>query len=159
MLRDAAFSPCRFYRYSLTREWLIGHGKLVMIMLNPSYADRWIDDATTTLMVRRARRDGFGRYEAVNLFALISTDPKLLLNHPDPVGPDNDAAIAKAVSDADRIIVAWGNHGALAGRAAAVMRLLEGRELYCFDRTKTGAPRFPRALRSDTPLEPFNPLI
>ena len=155
MLRGALFSPCRTYRYSLTREWLIGDRKQVMVMLNPSSADERFDDATTTLMVRRAQRDGFRCYEAVNLFALIDTDPKGLLNHVDPIGPENDAAIVEAISDSGRIIIAWGNHGALNDRAAAVMRLLEGRDLHCFGRTKSGAPRFPRALRSDAALQRF----
>jgi len=156
MLRGALFSPCRTYRYSLTRKWLIGDGKQVMVMLNPSVADKWGDDMTTILMMRRAVYAGFQRYEAVNLFALIGTDPTALLNHADPVGPENDAAIVEAMSDSDRIIIAWGNHGRLHKRADAVMKLLDGRELYCFGRTKSGAPRFPRALRSDAGLERFN---
>lgn len=155
MLRDALFSPCRTYRYSLTRKWLIGDGKQVMVMLNPSSADERFDDATTTLMLRRAQRDGFRCYEAVNLFALIDTNPRALLHHVDPIGPENDAAIVEAISDADRIICAWGNHGRLHNRAEAVMKLLDGRELYCFGQTKSGAPRFPRALRSDAALQRF----
>ena len=156
MLRGARFSPCKTWRYSLTREWLTGEGKQVLVMLNPSKADDQRDDATTTLMVHRAQRDLFNRYEAVNLFALVDTDPKSLKRHFHPVGPDNDAAIMAAVEDADRIIVAWGNGGQYRDRAKEVLRLLGVRPLWCFGTTKLGEPKFPRALPRWLPLEPYH---
>lgn len=156
MLRGARFSPCKTWRYSLTREWLTGSGKLVMGMLNPAMADAYRDDSTTTLMVRRAQRDGFRLYEAFNLFGLVDTYPAALYRHPDPIGPENDAAILAAVKDADRIIVAWGNNGQLLDRAKAVLRLLDGRTLWCFGVTKTGFPKFPRAIPRDTVLQPYS---
>ena len=159
MLRGARFSPCKTWRYSLTREWLTGDGKQVMVMLNPSTADGHRDDATTTLMVRRAQRDGFQRYEAVNLFALVDTYPAALFRHPDPIGPENDAAILAAVNDAARIIVAWGNNGQCGDRARAVLRLLGERELWCFGVTKSGEPRFPRAIPKGLPLQAYSPLM
>lgn len=158
MLRDATFSPCRTWRYSLKREWLTGEGKTVMIMLNPSKADDQRDDATTTLMVRRAQRDGFKSYEAVNLFALVDTYPKGLygLTLREAVGPHADAAIMAAAVSADRIIVAWGNHGGLHNRAEIVVQMLEEFDLWCFGVTASGMPRFPRAIRMDAPLMRFN---
>ena len=155
MFRQADFSPCKTWRYSLRRRWLGGDSKLVMVMLNPSIADETRDDPTTTQMVRRAERGGFGRYEAVNLFALVDTDPQGIYEAADPVAPDNDAAILHAVDDADRIIVAWGNHGSFRGRDKDVLALLAGRELWCFSRTILAAPRFPRALRADHQVERF----
>lgn len=155
MLRGARFSPCKTWRYLLTRDWLTGEGKLVMVMLNPSKADDKRDDATTTLMVRRAQRDGFQSYEAVNLFALVDTYPAALFRHPDPIGPENDAAILSAVNGADCVIVAWGNNGQCRDRAKAVLQLLNGRSLWCFGKTNSGEPKFPRALRRDVALEPF----
>ena len=159
MLRGARFSPCKTWRYSLTREWLTGEGKRVMVMLNSAKADGKRDDSTTTLMVRRTQRDGFRWYEAVNLFALVDTYPEALYRHPDPIGPENDAAILSAVSDADHIIVAWGNNGQHLDRAKAVLRLLGERELWCFGVTKSGEPRFPRAIPRDLPLQPYSPLM
>lgn len=156
MFREADFSPCKTWRYSLRRRWLGGDRKLVMVMLNPSIADETRDDPTTTAMVRRAERGGFGRYEAVNLFAMVATDPQGIYEAADPVGPGNDAAILRAIEGADRIIVAWGNHGSFRGRDAEVLALLAGRELSCFGRTILDAPRFPRAIKSDAPLVRFN---
>lgn len=155
MIRGAIFSGCRTWRYSLTREWDAGRGKQLMIMLNPSTADDERDDATTIVMVRRAQRDLFRSYEAVNLFALVAIDPKALSRHFHSIGPDNDGAILAAVERADRIIVAWGDNGRLHGRDEEVLRLLGDRELWCFGLTKAGAPRFPRAIRRAAPLELF----
>lgn len=156
MLRGARFSPCKTWRYSLTREWLTGSGKQLMVMLNPSRADNQRDDATTTLMIRRAQRDGFQRYEAVNLFALVSTDPSILNSHHDPIGPENDRAITAAIEGAYRIIVAWGNNGTIGDRAKSVLRLLEGHQLWCFGQTKAGQPKFPRALPKYLPLQAYH---
>lgn len=157
--RGAVFSACYTWRYSLTRSWPTitgkGKGKLLAIMLNPSKADHKVDDPTTTFMVHLAQREGFQRYEAVNLFALVSTDPTLLYKHPDPVGAANDDAILKAVKDANEIIVAWGNGGLFKNRASIVTKLLGRYWLWCFGTTKLGMPRFPRAVKSDVLLQHF----
>lgn len=44
MKRDAILSPCRTYRYELTRRWQEGSQLAGWIMLNPSTADANIDD-------------------------------------------------------------------------------------------------------------------
>ena len=143
--RRATFSADRRYRYSLTRRW--AHGpRLVAVLLNPSRADEVRDDPTTTFCMRRAAEWGYGSYEAVNLFALVDTDPRALRRAVDPVGPKNDAAIRMAVARADAILVAWGGHGRHAGRADTVLAMLRKHELLCFGRNRDGSPRFPRAL-------------
>lgn len=158
MMTSAIFSPCRPWRYHLRREWLIGEGQLTACMLNPSRADERRGDPATTFMVRLAQRLGHRFYEAVNLFALVGTDPGCLYHHPDPIGPDNDAAILEAVGRAQgagRVLIAWGNHGAHLDRAARVLELLTGVPLVCFGKTSPGAPRFPRALPRDVAVVPF----
>ena len=143
------------WRYSLTRQWLTGTGKQLLLMLNPSDADAFKNDLTTTIMVGLTQRDGFNRYEAANLFALVDKNPEALYHHPDPIGPENDYYILKAVEDADRIIVAWGNNGHLHDRANEVLKLLDRRPLWCFGQTLSGQPRFPRALPRDITLRPY----
>lgn len=153
-----AFSPCRTWRYGLHRAWLFGEGQLTACLLNPSIADERRTNPTTTFMVGIAQRRGHQGYEAVNLFALVGTDPDCLYRHPDPVGPDNDAAILEAVGRAQgagRVLIAWGNHGAHLDRAARVLELLTGIPLLCFGKTASGAPRFPRALSRDIDVVPF----
>jgi hypothetical protein len=71
------------------------------------------------------------------------------------VGPRNDAAIVEAAGRADAIVVAWGVHGALAGRDRAVVELLAGRSLRCLGVTRAGAPRHPLYVRRDAITRPW----
>ncbi|MEE8607855.1 MAG: DUF1643 domain-containing protein [Nitrospiraceae bacterium] len=161
MHRGAVFSEQRTWRYSLWRHWDDSSPKLVAVLLNPSWADSVRDDPTTTFMVNWAIRNGYGEYTAVNLFALIGTDPTSLLEHEDPVGADNDRYIELAVGDADTVLVAWGSMSfaprgsGLHFRPWAVRRMLAVFSPICFGLTKSHAPRFPRALRRDVGTRPF----
>ena len=126
-------------------------------MLNPSTADEQVDDPTT----RRAL--GFAQllfdckeYLAVNLFALRSTDPKGLALVDDPIGPRNDEYLIAAAEWADEIVVAWGNKGTLCNRNQSVLKLLEGRRLWCLGHTKPGHPNFPLYLAASTPIQVFD---
>lgn len=154
--RDATFSDDRAYRYSLRR--ILDNGsqkKLVVALLNPSVANEERDDPTTTFMLKLADRTGHGLYEAVNCFALVGTDPKCLQTHDAPIGPRNNEIIRLAAESANTVLIAWGNGGAFKNRASHVLDLLAGRELMCFGRTKSGFPRFPRALPSSIELQPY----
>jgi len=68
---------------------------------------------------------------------------------PDPVGPDNDAAIREscgwAAGSQDRIIAAWGTHGAFLERGPAVERLLRAQPqpLHHLGLTLGGHPKHP----------------
>ena len=90
-----------------------------------------------------------------NLFALVSTKPKVLRTEADPIGPDNDRHIREVATEAALVICAWGNMGALLGRGAAVRRELEARDipLHALTITKKGHPQHPLFLPYD--LEPF----
>ena len=116
---SAAYSPCGAFRYSLSRRW--GSAPAVaFIMLNPSTASEAQDDPTIARCAAIARALGAGGITVVNLFALRATDPRVLRDAPEPVGPLNDAAILSACSGASRVICAWGTHGAHLGRDAQV---------------------------------------
>lgn len=109
MTGAAVLTPDGVYRYSLTRELdPVGRDRILWIMLNPSIADADIDDATILTISAFSRLWGFSRLEVVNVWAVRSTDPRLLATHPDPVGPDNDAYIADGLARADFVMAAWG---------------------------------------------------
>lgn len=152
----ARFSADRRYRYRLWRNWGTLDNCCVWLLLNPSTADEMAPDPTVTKCMRFARRWGYSGITVVNLFALVSTDPKGLLKVADPVGPGNDAAIDEAVRDARRIVLAWGTH-------APVRKLIRERETFrTFDyragtlgRNADGTPRHPLMLAYDTPFEPL----
>ena len=61
------------------------------------------------------------------------------------MGPGNDAAISEGCAWADRIVCAWGVHGAHLDRGPAVERLMRatGRPLYHLGLTQAGHPRHP----------------
>lgn len=147
----AILSPDGRYRYFLTRDLLVGKGRCLFIMLNPSTADAQKNDQTIKVCMGFSKIWGFGELAVVNLFALRSTDPQALYGDPDPVGPENDAHILRAAAEADAIVAAWGAHGAHLGRAQQVLTLLKGREIKCLGKTKDGNPRHPLKLTYKTP--------
>lgn len=141
---EAVFSDCETYRYALTRDW--GQGRrLLWVMLNPSTASELANDPTVERCERRARAMGFGSFRVVNLFALRATDPRALRAVADPVGPQNDAALAEGARWADAILCGWGGHGGLAGRAAQVAPLLarSAKPLWHLGLTAAGHPKHP----------------
>lgn len=159
MIRRATFSLCRNWRYNLVRVWDKSLPRCCFIMLNPSIADDKVDDPTTRRVMNMEKKWGYGSHEAVNLFALVSTDPKGLKSFEkifgSPVGPRNDEYIMKAVERASSVVVAWGTHGVFHGRNHDVLNMLHGYNLHCLGRTKHGHPRFPLYLPKETELEVF----
>jgi hypothetical protein len=141
----AVYSPCEAYRYALTRVWDDAGGKVGFVMLNPSTATEIQNDPTVERCERRARALGFGAFRVVNIFAYRATDPKLMRAQADPVGPGNDAAILEAANWADRLVCAWGSHGAHMYRGARVEALLRplGKPLFQLGLTKSGHPKHP----------------
>ncbi len=114
-------------------------------MLNPSTATEVQNDPTVERCERRARALGFGAFRVTNIFAWRDTDPRKMRAAADPVGPENDAAILAGCGWADRVICAWGTHGAYLGRGAQVQALLgkSGRDLYHLGLSKAGHPKHP----------------
>lgn len=171
-MSGAVISDCGRYRYTLHREWLGGEGTCLFVMLNPSTADANEDDPTIRRCIGFAQRWGFNRLAVGNVYALRATDPKALKTEPYPVGepmPEsnahtysnlNDEWLRKLCLDPDtkRVVVAWGAN-AEPRRAAQVTDVLTAHHLpvECLGRTKAGHPKHPLYLRSDTPLEHFDP--
>jgi hypothetical protein len=142
----AVLSPCRTWRYLLTRPAATGGERtVVFIGLNPSTADESRDDPTTRRCVGFARDWGFARIELVNLFAYRATRPAELRAAPDPVGPDNAAALEAAVERADLVVCAWGNEG-VGQEADAVLDAVA--RPFCLALTMRGAPRHPLYVRA-----------
>ena len=154
----AVFSEDRRYRYLLRRRVGESDRQALFVMLNPSKADEERNDATIRRCIGFAREWGFGNLEVVNLFALMSTNPKVLLKAKKPVGPENDAAIRAALEVADTVVLAWGNHALdHKERAVAVTEMArKAARPYCFGLTVKGAPRHPLRLSKTATLEPFH---
>jgi hypothetical protein len=143
--RRCVFSPCGTYRYTLARQWDGTRPRVLFVMLNPSTADEDHDDPTIRRCIGFAQRWGYGAADVGNIFALRSTDPALLYTHGKPVGKDNDEHLRELARRAERVVVAWGNHGAHMGRGAQVLDMLgrAGVVPRCFGLTATGHPLHP----------------
>ena len=151
----AEFGACGRDRWRLWRAWGSGP-RVAFVMLNPSTASADEDDPTIRKCMAYARRWEYHGIEVVNLFGLRATDPRELYRRDEAecVGDRNDPTILSATYQAGLVIVAWGNHGGLHKRSAAVLRMLEGNcEPHALAVTKHDQPWHPLYLAGD--LVPF----
>ena len=153
----ATFSSDKKYRYTLGRRWGTEHKRVAFILLNPSTADALRTDPTVRRCIGYARQWGFDSIEVGNIFALRSTDPKLLYADTDPIGPDNDEAIKEIAGKASLTIVAWGSHGILNNRGRQVLDMIP--EPYCLSLNKDGQPGHPLYLSSTIRPTPYNRMV
>ena len=155
---DAVFSPCRTWRYVLTRKWSEGP-TLNALMLNPSTADEALNDNTVERVERRARTSGYGQLVVTNLFAFRATDPQDMLAASDPVGPENDRYILEVAQTADMVLCAWGAHGNHLDRSSFVVSMLRrvGASLHYLVLTSAGEPGHPLYLPYSLQPTPWAP--
>lgn len=161
MERTATISDCGTYRYDLTRRW--SDGPLVAwVGLNPSTADHEVDDPTIRRCIGFARSIKCGGLVMLNLYALRSTKPEHLLQHPDPKGPENKQTIETwfARAEVGLVVAAWGawwkNQRDRPSRlnVEGIARNA-GHVLHCLGVTKDGEPRHPLYVRASQPLVPY----
>ncbi len=150
----ALFSKDRVYRYLLRRKTGVQRTTCLFIMLNPSTADEKKNDPTVTRCIGFAKHWGFGRLEVCNIFAYRATNPRELYLEAFKRGPDNDMFIRGAISRADRVVCAWGNHGALQGRGIEVKQMVidGGKFPLAFKITQKGQPIHPLYRKANADL-------
>lgn len=153
----AVLSADGLYRYNLTRTW--GDGPVVtFLMCNPSKADASVNDPTIVRCRGFAESWGYDGIDVGNAYGLRSTDPKGLWLAADPVGPENDDWLIKLAANATvfgwPVVAAWGANVKPA-RVAQILALPGMGALQCLGVTKSGAPRHPLYLRSDSTLHPW----
>ena len=127
-------------------------------MLNPSTANATRNDPTIRRCIGFARAWGYERLVVTNLFGLRATLPAALRSAVDPIGPENDRHLRRAAVQADRIVCAWGVHGALGNRGAEVLTLLKGFRLEHLGLTRGGHPRHPLYLPAACQPQPLGTL-
>lgn len=150
----AVYSLCEKYRFFLERVWDANTPPLVMLMLNPSTATELQNDPTVERCERRARQNGYGGLQVLNIFSLRSTDPKNLYQTIDPVGKYNDffiRLILKQNAKNDNIVCGWGTHGRLNNREQKIFSFFEKENILpmAFKWTKTGHPQHPLYISYD----------
>ena len=127
----------------------------VFVGLNPSTADETQDDPTIRRCMGFAEAWGFSGMAMVNLFAVRATDPRDMLSHPEPVGPDNDMWLRETCTGST-VIAVWGTRGDHLGRSGSVAHAIPG--LWCLGFTKAGCPKHPLYLPKDTKPVPYSSL-
>lgn len=143
MQKSAVLSPCRTFRYVLTRVWDTNLPRLLFVLINPATADEKKEDRTSKRVIGFAKRWGFGSVVIVNLFAIRSPYPVDIEKADAPIGPDNDKHILEQAQVADKIVCGWGRYGSHKGRDKSVLALLSGFELFALKITKEGHPWHP----------------
>ena len=145
----ARFSKDKRYRYLLGRRISEAPERLLFVMLNPSTADETHNDPTIRRCIGFAKRWNYGILEVANLFAFRTPDVKELRLAADPIGADNDEWIRGALASADKVVLAWGNHGAYKNRSHEVRRMaLNISQPFHLGLNKTGEPKHPLYLPS-----------
>ena len=129
---------------------------VMFIGLNPSTADEVQLDPTVRRCVNFSKTWGYGSICMTNIFAIRSTNPKVMLKDPEPIGEDNNHWLIKTAEDSDLIVAAWGNHGIHLNRGDEVASMLDKYGvIQCLDITKKGQPKHPLYIRADQKLRPF----
>ena len=154
--KNATFSSCRKYRYSLYRIWDKKKKLILFIGLNPSTADEKSDDPTIRRCSNYAKNWGYGGFMMANLFAYRSSLPCNLKKVKYPVGKDNDKYIVTLSKKADITVAAWGNYGNLFNRDKQILNIIP--YLMCLKINKSGQPAHPLYLKKDLELIKFSRL-
>jgi hypothetical protein len=148
----AHFSLAGSYRYSLWRIWDSDKPKIMFIGLNPSTAGKKEDDPTMRRVISFAKQWGYGGVFMLNLFTIITSDPKNLKNCPDKDRKGNEFLFVYS-SLVQKIVFAWGNFKESKDKADEIKRLFP--DAYCLKKNKDGSPRHPLYVKDGTSLIKF----
>ncbi len=162
MRNDCVFSPDRRHRYTLVHRWdellnasAKGGRGIAWIALNPSTADENQLDPTLRRIRDFSISWGYDFFVMLNAFAWRDTEPAAMKASLDPVGPENDRWIKHWSDRVDRVVAAWGEHGAFRDRHRHVVNLLDPRKTVCLARNASGQPKHPLYVAKKTVPVPF----
>lgn len=126
----------------------------MFIMLNPSTADAYEDDATIRRCIGFAKAWNYGGIVVCNQFAYRATDPKQLLGQFDPVGRENMYYVNALSAHCPQIVCAWGKSPIPLKHNVTDFISLD--KLFCIEFCKDGStPRHPLYLPSDSTLKKY----
>lgn len=149
----AQFSEDRQYRYCLWRIWDVEKPFVMFVGLNPSTANEIKSDPTITRIKGIAEKNGYGGFYMMNLFGIVSADPKVLKSHANPIGENNGWLEEISVKCQD-IVFCWGAFKEAKERAKEVIAMFPN--AYCLGKNKDGSPKHPLYLLGNTIPIKFN---
>jgi hypothetical protein len=156
---SAIISPCKRYRYELTREWDYSLPWCCFIGLNPSTADASVDDPTIRRCIGFAKTWGYGRLLMLNLFAYRTVSPKAMFNARkmgiDIIGGIENyfPALQRKMDCATVTVAAWGAHG----KSRGIDALCHLKGLHYLALNADGSPKHPLYLKGDLLPISFTP--
>ena len=124
------FSDCNSYRWSLDLKISLNKKEIIFIGLNPSKTNETFLDNTTKKIIKICNKYNYGNIKLINLFGLISTSPKLLQRHNDPIGFLNNKVIEHSINYWSKSLncdlwIGWGNKGKLYDRDIQVYKIIK----------------------------------
>jgi len=156
MLKSASFSANRKHRYSLFRIWNNeGPSRIIpWVGLNPSTADENEDDPIIRRCIMFSKKSGYDGLVMLNLFSLVSTDPKKAIADPISNRYENRLHLKAYLSLNSRAALCWGaSYPDLKAMNSWVLGQI-GQPL-CLGRTRDGFPRHPSRVSGESTLEPY----
>ena len=155
-LSGAEFSACGTYRYKLWRIWDENKPIVMCIGLNPSTANHKKNDTTIRYLIQMLTVLQYGGFYMTNLFAVISSNPEVLITCNDPLG-ENDVNLNEVRKICDEVIFCWGRFKQATERIKEIETRFKGAK--CFGLNSNGTPFHPLAMMPRNGRDPNNPQL
>lgn len=153
--KGAIFSDDGNYRYALWRIWSSYKKPLMFIGLNPSTANQLENDPTITRLITRANDNGYGGILAGNLYALVSSNPKALLQKDiDTIGIHTNYYLQQMIKLSQTVLCAWGSFKPVIYRASTILKMIP--DPCCLGVNADGQPKHPLYVGYNTPIIKYN---
>lgn len=118
-----------------------GNKKILVIMKNPSKANKEISDRTINNVIKFCFNNGYCKVNIMNLFSYYSTDPNGITKlidqgkYVDAVGKQNDQILINTSIHIDDVIVAWGGNSInreryYKKRISEVLEIIKNKNIY-----------------------------
>ena len=120
-----------------------------VVGLNPSFIKNG-KNATASILLDIAMREGFDSIVITNLYGYITPDPKELKTIQDPVGIENNTWIENMKNACSKILCIWGNNADQEIIDQVLPKIKS--KAYTIGLTKSGRPRHVLHTKKDLPL-------
>ena len=152
MLKFAKFSKDKKHRYYLSRKWSEKE-QVLYVLLNPSKANHINNDPTINRLITISKNLGYGGFNVVNLYTLITPLRNKLYEKKRKFSAKNKKLIAELVAGHKTIIYGW---GATENEPNWLSNIVKNP--LCFSINKNGTPKHPLYLKKESTLKKFRGL-